>query len=192
MAQTHSPTTNLTNSGLISFNSSFEAFIDCKTELLPATDEIACDDKHVVFYIDEQQPRHFRRRFLGATAALRMRRDLCHYLLLTRQFVERGDVAPDVLAMLHVFVPPPERTRVYFDQDSFAHLFSTKTKHRVVGALSLRYDDDAAVGAVCFVRLSSRRHLSVADLYIRQRLKGKPMEFVAVYEGRGWLWVVSP
>ncbi len=184
------------NSELISFSSVLEAFIDFKTELIPAGEEIACDDKHVVFYVDESQPRHFRPRFLGATSAIRMRRDLCHYLLLTRRFVERGDARPDVLAMLHVFVPPPERERIYLDQDSLAHLFSSRSSHRAVdergNTPDISYADDGAIGAVCRVTLSQRKRLSDADMYIKYRLKGKPRELVAVYEGRGWLWIVSP
>lgn len=184
------------NSELISFETSFEAFIDCATRLLSVEEEIACDDKHVVFYIDERHPRHFRRPFLGATAVLVMRRDLCFYLQLTRQFVERGDAFPNVLAMLHTFVPPLERCRVYLDQSAFTHLFSSLTKHRVVdqhgNRLNIRYNDDKDVGAVCRVQLSRRKGLSDDDMYIAYRLKGAPRDFVAVYEGRGWLWIVSP
>lgn len=184
------------NSELISFESPFEAFIDCDTQLLPVAEEIACDDKHVTFYIDGHYPRHFRRPFLGATSVLVMRRDLCFYLQLTRQFVDRGDTAPNVLAMLHTFVPPPERRRVYLDQSTFAHLFSSLTKHRVAdqhgNRPSVRYNEDKDVGTVCRVQLSRRRELSDEDMYIAHRLKGASKDFVAVYEGRGWLWIVSP
>lgn len=182
------------NSGSISFCSTFEAFIDCDTELLAPSREIACDDKHVVFYVDEKHPRHFRPWFEGATAALRIRRDLCYALLLSRQFVPRGDPATVALAMLHIDIAPPERQRVYLDRDSVEHLFSSRTKHRVVnesGALlKIRYDDDQHIGAACYVRLSRRQRLTVADKYLAQRLGAVAKEFVAVNEGRGWLWII--
>lgn len=182
------------NSGAISFGSAFEAFIDCDTELLSPSTEIACDDKHVVFYVNEKHPRHFRPWFESATAAVRIRRDLCYVLLLCRQFVPRGDPATVALAMLHIEVEPPERQHVYLDRDSIQHLFSSRTKHRVVnesgGLVKINYDEDQHIGVACYVRLSRRKRLTVADKYLAQRLGVVAKEFVAVNEGRGWLWIV--
>lgn len=96
--------------------------------------------------------------------------------------------------MLHHVPPVPERERVYFDMDTFEHLFSTRTRHTVKDergrAVVMRYHDDTAVGRVCFVRLTRRRRLSPDDKCVIERLKGQPREFVAVYEGRGWLWII--
>lgn len=191
-----SPTTNLMKSGLITFSSSFETFIECDTALLTINDDLTCDDKHVVFYVDADHPRHFRAPFLGATHAVRMRLDLCYYLLLTGQFVERGQPATRALAMLHFSPSAPPRRRVYLDVHAFERLFSGKSKHLAVDARNkaviMRYHDDTEIGRVCFLRLASRRRrLSDDDLCVAERLRDVPRESVVVYEGRGWLWRVS-
>lgn len=172
----------------ISFGSELELFMNYR--VLLSQGEIACDDKHVLFYVDATHPRHFRQRFAGYTSTVLIPVELCHFLLFTRQFVDARDLDKDmssVLAVLHAPLPPSTRPRIYLGRDDFEHLFSGRSLHAATDHRGRRthidYDDDSAVGSVFRLTLHPTPK-SPHDIYIKDRVGASG---VMIYEGRGWL-----
>lgn len=197
--------TNLMKSAeKISFGVSFEEYIREPALLYQLHDEddtvIRCSDKHVIFYVSDDQPRHFRRRFVGAHYALVIHVELCHYLLNKDAFVlvehvKQFDDMSNVKAVLHFSPPPLDHKRMYIDQDTFEYLFGVST-HRVLDyrgcMVILDYHDDSCIGRPFKVQVNQKRsRLSARDLYIADKFKHLPPIFAAVYEGRGWISIIA-
>lgn len=152
-------------------------------------------DKHTTFYVKKSQPRHFRSYFSKADYALVVSNDLCDYLLERGAFVlaEHVSQLKDmrlVLAVLHFKPRLKESERVYLDEDTFAHLFAASLHS--IDVKTLEYHNDSHIGQPFRVRISQRRvRMSTTDLYIAYKFKNFPPNFVAVYEGRGWMTIIS-
>ncbi len=151
--------------------------------------------KHTIFYVKASQPRHFRHYFSKADYALVICNDLCAYLLERNAFILAEHVSQfkdmrRILAVLHFKPKLKESERVYLDQYTFTHLF-TSSLHSV-GGVYLEYHNDEHVGQPFRVKLSRKRaRVSTEDLYIAYKFKNFPHRFIAVYEGRGWITVIA-
>ena len=203
----NSPTANLTKFQSISFGVAIELFIDTPALLCKIEDNqeiTAHGDKRVVFYIDEDNPRHFRSHFIGARTALSLHIDLIEYMLMIGRFVHKDAIGrlsdmTGVAGILHTTPDFADHQRVYLDRESFEHLFGghIACRHKATDiegrAHIIDYHDDRIVGAlsVLNIRKTRRRGMSVNDLYIAEKFKAFPQKCFAVHEGRGWLWLID-
>lgn len=207
MQQIDSPIANLTKFQSISFGVAIEAFIDEPALLYKLEDgqELSLrDDKRVVFYVDKNNPRHFRPYFIGAQAALSFTIAFIEYMLFIGKFIVKDDIGQlldmtNVAGILYFCPEFADRRRIYLDQESFEHLFGghLACKHKATDADGraqiIDYNDDGIVGTASAVRISKRRQssMSATDFYITERFKALPQNCIAVHEGRGWLWIIA-
>lgn len=194
---------NLTKPGeIVSFGVSIEDFIEEPALLyrFDVNDKMICDDKHVIFYISSDQPRHFFRYFSSADYVLVMHIKLCTYLLHCDMFVLADQLdhftdLSEVKAVLHFSPPACTLRRVYLSEDSFEHLFTVST-HRVTDKrnkrVELSYHDDSGIGRTFKVHVNQkRRRLSAQDLCLADKFKQFSPSFIAVCQGRGWLTIID-
>lgn len=198
---------NFTRSGSISFGVAIEAFIKSPAVLYESDEQgeiIPSDDKHIVFYIDVDNPRHLRPYFSGTQTALSLHIDFIEYMLISRQFLYKDAIKQmvdmrDVAGILHFLPDFHEHRRIYLDKESFEHLFGghAGSKHKATDengrTQRINYHDDGVIGTISVLRICRKRPrvMSAKDLYIADRFKTLPQKCVAVHEGRGWLWIID-
>jgi len=200
---TNSSTQNLTKSReAVSFGLELEEYMNCPATLYRLENDslIACSDKHVAFYISDDQPRYFFKKFAGADYVLCMHVDLCTYLLDSGKFILASDITDDtdlsrVSAVLHFKPNTTEQQRMYLDEDSFNYLMEAST-HRAIdrrgNPVKLSYHDDSGIGTAFKLQLNlNKSRLSPRDLFIYNKFKSPQFMCIAVYEGRGWMTIID-